>query len=366
MRIALLISGLGPGGAERVMSLLANGLVARGHEVCLITLTPAADDFHALDPRVQRQGLGLTGDSAGTLTALHANARRVMALRSAIRAHAPQTVLSFVTHMNVLALIACVGLPVRVVISERVDPASHSEGWLWDGLRMLTYRRADAVVVQTDRIAQWFRANAGSIKEIVVIPNPVVPALQRSQVASMPPRPFILGAGRLVRQKGFDLLIRAFSRVAAVVPGLHLAIAGEGPDAEPLRRLAASLGLEVRVHFLGTVGNLHELMRSALAFVLASRYEGFPNVLLEALACGAPSIATDCLDGPREILDNGKYGLLVSCGDVEGLGKAIADLVTSPELRQSLSALGQQAIAPFEQSRILDAWEAVFGAALAK
>jgi glycosyltransferase involved in cell wall biosynthesis len=359
MQLALLISSLGAGGAERVMSLLANGLVARGHEVCLITLMPTGSDFYNLDHRVQRRGLGLTGDSVGTMSALRANVRRARALRRTIRVIAPDTVLTFITRTNVLALIACSGLPVRVVISERIDPANHSEGALWGGLRMLTYRRADAVVVQTERIAQWFRARLWCPKRVVVIPNPIGRPAEKTRTDPSTLKPFILGAGRLVHQKGFDVLIRAFGLVATSVPRLRLAIAGEGPELQQLRRLAASLGLESRVLFLGNVTNLSDLMRSAQAFVLSSRYEGFPNVLLEALASGVPAIATDCSDAAREILANGKYGLLVSCGDIDALGAAIASLASDEELRHRLGTLGRLAIAPFEPARVLDAWEAV-------
>jgi GalNAc-alpha-(1->4)-GalNAc-alpha-(1->3)-diNAcBac-PP-undecaprenol alpha-1,4-N-acetyl-D-galactosaminyltransferase len=359
--VALLISSLGPGGAERVMSLLADGLVARGHEVSLITLSHAGNDFYALDPRVHRRGLGLIGESTHALGAVLANIRRIRALRRAIRAETPHTVLAFVTRMNVLALIACAGIPVRVVVSERVDPASHAEGRAWEGLRTATYQRADAVVVQTERIAQWFRARLRHRERVIVIPNP---ASNIAGTVSADPRvapPFILGAGRLVPQKGFDLLIRAFGLIADRIPSLHLAIAGEGPDGQQLQQLASSLGLGSRVLFLGNVRNLSDLMRSAEAFVLSSRYEGFPNVLLEALACGVPSIAADCPEGPREILADGKYGILVPREDVVALAGAIESLVSDPELRQRLVASGALAIAPYEQNRVVDAWTTVLG-----
>jgi GalNAc-alpha-(1->4)-GalNAc-alpha-(1->3)-diNAcBac-PP-undecaprenol alpha-1,4-N-acetyl-D-galactosaminyltransferase len=172
MRIALLISSLGPGGAERVMTVLANGLVARGHSVYLITLAVQAQDFYVLDKRVERCGLGLTGDSAGTLSAVRANVRRLTALRRAIRAAAPDTVLSFVTRMNILTLMACAGLPIHLVVSERVDPSSHSEGIVWNVLRWWTYQRAARVVVQTEVIARWFRARLWHAERVAVIPNP--------------------------------------------------------------------------------------------------------------------------------------------------------------------------------------------------
>src|SRR6516165_6341360 len=121
MRIALVISSLGPGGAERVMALIANELVARGHDVCLITLAQAQDDFFRLDARVQRLRLGLSGPTTHIHQAVSANTERIRALRRTVITLAPQAVLSFITHTNVLMLIACLRLPVRVLVSERVD-----------------------------------------------------------------------------------------------------------------------------------------------------------------------------------------------------------------------------------------------------
>lgn len=361
MRIALVISELGAGGAQRVISLLAGALASRGHEVWLITLAARDDDFFVVDPRVQRVALGLTADSGTVVQALRANVQRWRALRGAISRVAPHVVLSFVTRMNVLAILACVGLPPRVVVSERIDPTRHSEGQLWDALRGLTYRHADAVVVQTEGIARWFRSRLRRHARVIVIPNPVMPAIE-TKLAALPPQPFILGAGRLVHQKGFDLLIRAFGLIAAGTPQLRLVIAGNGPEEPQLRQLVADLGLASRVLFLGAVENLPAVMRSAEAFVLSSRYEGFPNVLLEALASGLPIVSTDCPSGPREILHDGEFGLLVPCEDPQALADALRGVATDAGLRQRLSQAGSIATAAYEMNRVTTSWEAVLSA----
>jgi GalNAc-alpha-(1->4)-GalNAc-alpha-(1->3)-diNAcBac-PP-undecaprenol alpha-1,4-N-acetyl-D-galactosaminyltransferase len=338
------------------MSLLANGLVARNHEVVLITLGAIGGDFYALDARVQRRSLASMSESASALDALGANFRRIRSLRATLRSIAPATVLSFVTHTNVLTLIACTGLRIRVVVSERVDPTGHRAGAIWGALRAVTYQHADAVVVQTDHIAQWFRDRLRHPQRVMVIPNPVVCKPAGSLELEPKSAPFILSAGRLVHQKGFDVLIRAVALAAQ--PGLRLTIAGEGPDLEQLQRLAQTLGVGPQVRFVGNVRNLPSLMLTAQAFVLASRYEGFPNVLLEALACGIPTIATST-DGARAILGNGKYGCLVPCDDSAALSRAIARLGNDEKWRQHLAASAPLAVMPFEYARVLDAWEAV-------
>ena len=365
MRVVLMIPTLGPGGAERVMTLLAGGLAARGHEVSLLTLAGADEDFFAVDPRVRRIGLGLTRDSASMLHALQANAKRVRALRGVVATIAPDVVLSFITSMNVLALLACARLRVRVVVSERVDPQSHRESRAWSWLRTLAYRHADAIVVQTEVAAEWFRARVGARPAVIVLPNPVAAA--DSHPASVRvSRPFILAAGRLVHQKGFDVLIRAFALVVQKRSDLSLAIAGDGPQARALQELVAELRLGDRVIFLGAVSGLQALMRDADAFVLSSRYEGFPNVLLEALACSLPVVATDCPGGPREILHDGEFGLLVPCEDPAALAGALCRVVSDVSLRVRLSAAAPLATAKYAVERVVARWEELFVAAGAR
>jgi GalNAc-alpha-(1->4)-GalNAc-alpha-(1->3)-diNAcBac-PP-undecaprenol alpha-1,4-N-acetyl-D-galactosaminyltransferase len=357
MRVVLMIPTLGPGGAERVMTLLAAGLAARGHEVSLLTLGRTGEDFFAVDPRVRRIGLGLVGGSASALHALQTNTKRVRALRRVVSTINPDAVVSFMTSMNVLTLFACAGLRTRVVVSERIDPQSHRESRSWSWLRRVAYRHADAIVVQTEAAARWFRALVGERPAVIVLPNPVAALADSDRPSVQVAKPFILAAGRLVPQKGFDVLVRAFALVAKESAELRLAIAGDGPQARALQELVAELRLEQRVIFLGAVSGLPALMREADAFVLSSRYEGFPNVLLEALACGVPVVSTDCPGGPREILQDGEFGLLVPCEDPAALAAALCRVASDVSLRGRLSALAPLATAKYALDRVVAHWE---------
>jgi glycosyltransferase involved in cell wall biosynthesis len=294
------------------------------------------------------------------IEAVRANVKRLRALRRVISTIEPHVVLSFVTRMNVLAILACTGLPARVVVSERIDPAAHREQRLWTWLRAFVYQRADAVVVQTEAVARWFRNRLGKRTRVHVIPNPVVAAEKSLRPTLQVPKPFMLAAGRLVPQKGFDVLIRAFAQVMSECGGLRLVIAGEGPSALELSDLVLELHAETRVLFVGQVKELQALMQQAQAFILSSRYEGFPNVLLEALANGLPVVATDCPSSPRQILMDGEFGLLVPCEDPVALAAALRRLATDAELRGRLSARAPQAVAPYALSRIVGEWEALF------
>jgi len=356
MRIVLAISSLGGGGAERVMALLAGALAARDHEVWLVTLARSAGDFFVVDPRVRRLGLGLVSDSPNMLRGLWANVRRLRALRRVISTVGPHAVLSFTTSMNVLVILACIRLPVRVIVSERVDPAAHQGERIWAELRATLYQRADAVVVQTEKIAGWFRTRLWKRARVVVIPNPVVTVSDVKPQASGSV-PFILAAGRLVPQKGFDLLIRAFGAVTALMGELQLVIAGEGSEGQNLRDLVMELGLGARVIFPGQVQELSALMTAAVAFVLPSRYEGFPNVLLEALAAGVPCVAADCPGATREILGDGAYGLLVPPEDCRALAAAIVLIATDSDLRRRYSDAGAAAVERYRVDRVVADWE---------
>ncbi len=358
MRLTLIIPSLGAGGAERVMTLLAQALAARGHEVSLLTLSGGEGEFFSGGAQVRRIRLNTTGDSRTAWEAVRANLARVQAIRRAVVASRPDAVLSFITTTNILAILACWRLPVRVVVSERVDPRQHRVGTSWEALRTLLYRQADVVVAQTADVAAWFRARLPATTQITAIPNPVI--LAEGESAELPvPRPFLLAAGRLVHQKGFDTLIRAFALLARARPDIHLAVAGEGPDAEALRNLVSELDLTDRVKLLGAIHGLPTLMKQAEAFVLSSRYEGFPNVLLEALASGLPVVAADCQSGPREILRDGEYGLLVPPQNPQALQDAMNRILTDARLRDHLRRLAPTAVAPYRIEPIVSAWERV-------
>jgi glycosyltransferase involved in cell wall biosynthesis len=260
--------------------------------------------------------------------------------------------------MNVLAIVACWRLPVRVVVSERIDPASHVVRGAWATLRICAYRRAAALVTQTPQAAQWFRRHLPGRTMVATIANPVAPLAPVSSSDLVMPEPFLLAAGRLVDQKGFDVLIRAFAQSRARAD-LHLVIAGEGPLESALRELSVSLGVASRISFPGKVESLPALMERAYAFILSSRYEGFPNVLLEALAVGTPVISTDCPGGPAEILQRGTYGLLVPPEDAAALATAMDTLTTDTQLRARLASTAARAVAPYELGSVLAQWEQV-------
>ena len=212
------------------------------------------------------------------------------------------------------------------------------KGWLSDRFNQLALRSArrwiGGYIAVSNGVRDHMRRYLGipAQREITVIYNAFdVSRAPAAGAGFHHPRRFVLGVGRLRRQKGFDMLIRAFA--SADLAGTDLLIAGEGSDRDSLAALCTELGVADRVVFLGYRADVLELMRAASCFVLSSRWEGFGNVLVEALAAQVPIVSFDCPHGPREILADGRFGLLVEPENTEALARAIEHQVRSGDGR---------------------------------
>jgi glycosyltransferase involved in cell wall biosynthesis len=165
--------------------------------------------------------------------------------------------------------------------------------------------------------------------------------------------------GRLGEEKGFDLLIEAFALLRHRFPQLSLVILGEGSGRSELERLIAARGLQSAVYMPGTVEQPHAILQQAGIFVLPSRFEGFPNALCEAMACGLPVVAADCRCGPREIIRNDVDGLLVPVGDIEALAGAMQRLMLDRSLQERLAAQAPSVVDRFSMARVTALWDQV-------
>lgn len=338
-RISLVISGMGVGGAERVLSILANTWSEAGVDVQLVTIASEEEDFYTLNPAINRVGLDLIQPSPSPLSALLNNGRRVKAVRTALLDFAPDVVLSFAPPANVTTLLATRGTGIPVVVSERNDPTMRKQPLAWSTLRRLLYPRAAAVAVQTARVRLWAsRHLPGAYCR--VIPNPVR-AIKHPDSIRKNGR-YIVGMGRLVRQKGFDMLMAAFAATKA--DDWRLLLIGDGPGREELVQRSKALGIDDRVDFVGKVTDPETYLAGASIFALSSRYEGFPNALLEAMSLGIPSVSFDCPSGPGEIIVHGNNGLLVPAEDVAGLSSSLSELMHNPEYRARLGRAGADSV----------------------
>ena len=365
MRITMVIHSLSPGGADRVMVLLANGFLARKHHVTICTLGQGTDDcIYPLDPGVELLPLGLNRlpRHKGRFWTLIHLLELIRGLRCHLRTTRPEAVIAFITETNIFTVLATLGLGIPTIISERCDPAITPLRRLWKVARQLTYPLASALVVQSEEVRSWFSPMIR--RRTRVIANPVLPA-PRSQ-----PDPDrsgsrwrLIAVGRLVHQKGFDLLLEAFSRLAPAHPEWMLEIWGEGPLRGELEAQRDRLGLQNRVSFPGLTEDIHARYAQADVFVLSSRYEGFPNALCEAMANGLAVVATSCSGGARDIIRPGVDGLLIPPDDAGALERALGEMLTSPALRASLESQAKCVVERFGLDSVLDQWEACMGPA---
>lgn len=360
MHIAAFLQDLAGGGAERVVVLLLNTL-ARDHRVSLVLARAEGPYLADLDPSVEVHDLG----GRRTFAAIAPLARWLRTAR-------PDVLMSHLTHVNVAAAIAIrlAGgrVPLVAVEHNQMDLnfaliRTRSVRLAYRATR-LVYPGVARIVCVSDGVARsvrrFARVRGGNI---VTIANPVVtPQLHAlaAEPAAHPwladqPPPVILGCGRLVEQKDFATLIRAFATLREGRPA-RLVILGEGPLRAPLERLAADLGIAADVALPGFDRNPFAAMRGAAVFVLSSRWEGLPTVLIEALATGVPVVSTDCPSGPDEVLQGGALGPLVPVGDPSALAAAIGSALDAPvasDLRRSRAA-------DFTVERASAAYEALF------
>ncbi len=357
--VAIFLRDLNGGGAERMMLNLASGMQAQGAGVELVVAV-AEGALREIVP----QGMPLvTFDCRRTL-------RSILPLARYLKRRRPRALLAAQVHVNVAAVLA--GLlaraRTRIAVSERnttsIDRHASADLSVTLAHRLvpLLYRRADAIIAVSDGVADDCAAFARvSRSRIDVINNPVVTAdfarrwdvpVDHPWFAAGAP-PVVLGVGRLSPQKHFPLLIDAFARVRRD-RAARLVILGEGPDRAGLEALVQSLAIAADVSLPGFVIDALPYMRRAAVLALSSRWEGSPNVLVEALACGTPVVATDCPYGPRETLNGGAYGGLVPVDDPDALAAAIAHALDAPPATALLQTRAQDFTMEAASARYLD------------
>ena len=350
-----MLAGLGAGGAERVVSLIAAALVRGGDEVTVVSFDRPADPvFHPFPAGVPLVRLGLPpGSAPGPLLV----ARRVAALRGTLGELRPDVVVSFLTKINVVALLASFGRRHRLIVSERNNPRAQPASRGWGMMLRALLPRADAIVMQTRASLSLLDGRARRRARVIANPMAAPPRVRR-------PGRTIVGVGRLDRQKGFDLLIDAFARLAPSHPDFTLVIWGEGPERAALEARVAGLDLGERAALPGNSAVPGGWLDQAEVFALSSRYEGMPNVLGEAMAAGVPAAAFACAFGPDEMIAHGETGLLVPAGDVAALAAALETLVADAGLRELIGAAARAASARYAPAAITAEWRALIDSLL--
>jgi glycosyltransferase involved in cell wall biosynthesis len=331
-RISIFIPSMRDGGAEHSMLKLARGFVRQGCKVDLV-LAQAEGPYLKEIPQ--------------SINVVDLKAKRVLSSLPALiryfRRERPEILLSVMDYANIVALWAykLTGIPKKVIVNDQNTISVTAKNSKQFRQRIIPffvkffYPWADEIIGNSQGVADDLSVVTGiPVEKIRILYNPVITTDMQQKVKEMPQHnwfknrkePVFVSVGRLTQQKDFPTLIQAFSRVRKESKA-KLLILGEGPDRPKLEELVKQLGLEEDVDLAGFVKNPYAYMSQASAYILSSRWEGLPTVLIEALYCGRPVIATDCPSGPREILKDGQYGQLIPVQDVSAMAAAMNKVI---------------------------------------
>ena len=349
MKIMAVIPTLSHGGAERVLSLLSLEWT-KSHDVIILAFDASCPAYcyggAVIDLELSRPNCPLQRIRLACIGTL----RLVLAFMR----HRPDRIVGFMEPANLPSTLAAtaVWMRKRLMVSVHHDP--HRLPLMRRVLMAALYRLPAAVVAVSSGVAGALVSLTISQRRVVTIPNPVMPVKVYSTGRAPIAGKYILGAGRLHWDKGFDRLLRAFA--ATDDHDLRLVVVGDGEEKESLLELAKELGIFDRVVFPGSVSNVGEWYRSATCFVLTSRTEAFSMTIVEAMAHGCPVISFNCDFGPREIIDSSKNGILIEDGDIDALSTAMRRMVDDNETRRRLAARGYERVAAYEVGLISDKW----------
>lgn len=345
----LYIDSMQKGGAQRVMSIIAEYLDKRDEVILVNDIVPVPGiPEYSVDDKIRRVFL-----DEGNEKRRNKNLHRVTRFRKLIKQERPDAVLSFLGPPNLRLLVAAIGLRTRKIVSVRNDPNREYGAGLKKWIARRVFLLADFVVFQTAEASNYF--GNGVRKKSAVIANPISDVFFQNNWTGKGKN--IIAVGRLQPQKNYALLLRAFSQIADIHADVDVDILGEGNLKEELISLCKELGIHKRVHFYGIVSNVPERLANSKLFVMTSDYEGMPNALMEAMAIGVPVVSTDCpCGGPQELTEGGKYGVLVPCGDVPELADALGILLSSEERRMYYHTREKEKALEYRTDSIMQKW----------
>lgn len=361
-RVKFILPGLSAGGSEHVVSFVANRLARAGLEISILSFE--ANDskpYYHTDEAIRIEYLDVPVGKRSPIGVMSDIVRRVMRLGAILKAQRPDLVVSFLTRSNVVAVLAARGLGIPVIVSERNNPLRQKPGVIWRALRRLSYPRAYGLITMTHGALECFPPVMRP--RSWVIPN--MADYQNFRPRFDKPTKIMTAVGRLVDQKGFDLLIQSWSRIADRHPDWRLRIWGEGPDRAALQALVDQLGVGDSVEMPGISSAPGCWIEEADAFVLSSRFEGWGLVLGEAMAAGLPCVSFDCPFGPADMITDGYDGLLVPESNTDMLGEVLSRLMGDRDLRARLGLNATAAADRFAPDAIGALWESTIREAIA-
>ena len=364
MKIAILLPQLDKaGGVERVITYLANYWVKQRYEIIIITFNLQPSIYYDLDLAIKRYSLF---NKQITILPIINVLTVIFNLRKLLKIHQPNIAIGVDIKANLALGIASIGLNnlISIATEHRHPPTVPMPKYLLKIARFFC-SSMHAMVALTQESQMWFQKNT-SFKHVALIPNPLIYPLPVSNPIIKPEtiinnkKYTLLAVGRLHELKRFDLLISVFNKLVIKHNNWQLVILGEGEKRIKLEQQVKQLNLQSKVFFSGSVGNLDHWYKHADLLVLASKYEGFGCVLIEAMAYAVPAVSFDCPTGPKNIITHGVDGLLVEDGNKKELFKYLDKLISNKELRQQFATEAIQVRECFSINKIGSQWLQLF------
>lgn len=328
MKILFMVGSLAGGGAERVVSELANEMAKKDNEVNILTVASSKRAYSI------SQNINVIDCSQRDFITGLNFFKRIRKIRQSIKLVKPDVVISFTVSVNIYAVLSCIGLQTKLILAERNDPRYDPSDKMTRVLRSLLYPLADNYVFQTNGEKEFFSKRIQ--KRSVVIPNPVNPNLPKPYEGERDKR--FVTAARLVPQKNLEMAIDAFEGAIKKHPEYVFEIYGEGPLKDKLQNYIEQKSLQKNVLLKGRSDDLYNDINSANGFILSSNYEGISNSMIEAMALGIPTISTDYPSGgARELIKDHENGILIPVNDKESLRKYILELIEDKKVAKTIS-----------------------------
>ncbi|RAJ16058.1 glycosyltransferase family 4 protein [Arenibacter echinorum] len=354
-KLAFVIPSLGAGGAERVVSTLANTLTT-DYEVYIISFIKVVP-FYQLHKDVRLlHCVDNVPPSRNIFNALKSNYILLKKINAIVKKEKIQLLIGFLTSANVLSVLAAKSNSIPCIISERNNPNKNKANKFWKLLKSFSYPKANFLVVQTREIKEYYASSVDE-KKLIILPNPISNELSLKRDNEVFKENVILNVGRLTNQKAQDVLIKSFSEIED--KNWKLLIIGEGPKKKEYEQLIENLDLKNRVIIKSKIQNIDKYYNSSKIFAFTSIFEGFPNALIEAMHFGIPSISTDCPTGPSELIKDGINGFLIPMNNEEVLTEKINQLISREDLRLSFGKNGQKAVDQFKVDAVVKQWNKI-------
>jgi len=357
MKIVFVIHSLNSlGGAEKILITLANHLVTHGDDINIILLSNL-DNIFTLDDRIKLFPMNMTDNKSFLPKKIRLITNQIKHVVKVTKEINPDVLIGFVAATNIITTIGAKLATVPVVISEHssyhralTNGRSKAEATIWKFLRRVVYPLSDHLIILTEEDKPKYHY----VKNITIIENPLVLQDKHSNIQR---ENIILGVGRLTYIKGFDMLIKAFSKLEQ--DNWKLIITGEGNERVKLQKLINKLNLQQRVSLVGRIDDMEYYYKQSSIFVLSSRTEGFPGALCEAMGYGCCAIAFDCPTGPKEIISHNQNGILVDANNVSQLNQEMNRLINDSQKRELLGEKAKEIRKKLDISIISKKWKTI-------